>query len=72
MVQLLVLLILYTFDDFSSQIFSMGASDIYCSIRKLLWRRMIILIDADFTEIFEDVIISEFGVYCSVSKKLFR
>ena len=42
------------------------------SVRIVLWRRNIIMIDADFTEFYEDVKICAVGVCSLVAKKLFR
>ena len=50
----------------------MGTSGVSCSVRKLLWQRNIIVLDAGFTENYEGVIISAFGVCCTVAKKVFR
>ena len=42
--------------------FGVGTSGVCFSVRKVLWRRKIIAIDSDFTEIYKDVIITAFGV----------
>ena len=52
--------------------FGIGMFGVCCSVQNLLWQINIIVINADFTEGFEDVRISMFGVYCSVVNKLFR
>ena len=50
----------------------MGTFGVPCSVQKLLWRRNIIVLDTDFTEICKDLRISAFGVCCTMEKKLFR
>ena len=50
----------------------MGTFSVYCFVKKVLWRKNIIMIDTDFTESCKYIIVSVFGVCCPVSKKLFR
>ena len=50
----------------------MGTFSVCNFIRILLWQRKINVIDADFTEFCEDVIISVFGVYFPVANKVFK
>ena len=50
----------------------MGTFGVFCSVQTVLWRRNIIMIDVDFTEICKYVRIATFGVCCLVKKKVFR
>ena len=43
-----------------------------CSVRKLLWCRNIIVVDADFNESCTDVSFITFIVFCLSAKKVFR
>ena len=52
--------------------FGMGKFGVWCSVQKILWRRKIIVVKADFTEGWEDLRISAFGVCCPVANKVFR
>ena len=47
-----------------------GMFSVYCSVQKLLRKRKIIVIDADFTEIFKIVGIIVFGVCFPVENKV--
>ena len=50
----------------------MDAFGVCCFVRKLLWKRNIIVIDAEFTESCNVARISAFGACCPVANKVFK
>ena len=65
------ILTLYSFVESSSPILFKGHFGVCCSVRKVFWRREIIVEDVAFTEICEYIIIGAVGVCCLIEKIFF-